>query len=105
MTDFIQIQTTYPDEASALAAARLLVEQHIVACAQVTSKIRSIYIWEDKQEEETEYLCLMKTKQENFDHAAKTIRQTHPYKCPQIIAIPITEVTTDYAEWMSQLLD
>lgn len=100
MIDFIQIQTTYPDEASARRAARYLVEHRVVACAQVLGPIHSTYFWEGRLEESTEWLCLLKTRRLLFEMAAETIRVHHPYECPQIVATPIASMSNDYSQWL-----
>ncbi|HBT77471.1 MAG TPA: cytochrome C biogenesis protein CcdA [Planctomycetaceae bacterium] len=102
MSDFIQVQITYPDEATAQTAATTLVEQRLAACVQVLGPITSHYYWEERLERSAEWTCTIKTRKTLFDLLAKTIRAHHPYDCPQIIAIPIVDCDSSYGDWLLQ---
>ncbi len=46
MTEFIQIQITFPSRESAENVARMLVETRLAACTQILGEIQSLYHWQ-----------------------------------------------------------
>ena len=56
---------TAPSEEEAAGIGRVLVEERLAACANITGRIRSIYRWQDAIEDEAECLMILKTSQAN----------------------------------------
>jgi len=54
------IVSTFPSKQSVTSIAKLLVKKKLVACVNIT-KISSVYTWEEKIENQGEYLALFKT--------------------------------------------
>ncbi|MDO5552638.1 MAG: divalent-cation tolerance protein CutA [Planctomycetia bacterium] len=102
MSDFVQIQVTFPSDSRARELAELLVEQRLVACAQILGPITSFYNWNGHQEEEQETLLLAKTSKGNFKEVSEFISVRHPYECPQIIALPLVCATGGYEQWLKE---
>lgn len=101
MNSLIQIHTTYPNLTAAQSAGEQLVQQHLVACAQV-EPIQSIYEWDDEIESESEVRLVLKTLNTHFENVASWIDTHHPYDVPQITATPITYCSESYAHWVQQ---
>jgi periplasmic divalent cation tolerance protein len=105
MTEFIQVQITFPTKESAIQVAETLVTERLAACAQIIAgKIRSTYIWNGKLETGNEILLLAKTRSTLFENLVDAVRRKHPYVCPQIIALPIVNINDDYLVWMNEQL-
>ncbi len=100
----MQIATTTATQAEAQQIARMLIEQHLVACAQVTGPVTSVYHWQGKVEEGEEWVCTLKTRESLFDKVASIIREVHSYQCPEIVASPITAASEDYLAWLEREL-
>ena len=96
----IVILTTAASEEEAIRIWRALVEQQLVACAQVLPRVRSIYRWEGKVTEDAETLVLLKTRQELFAEVAATIKMMHSYEVPEIIALPVLQGAESYVKWI-----
>ncbi|MCA9231147.1 MAG: divalent-cation tolerance protein CutA [Planctomycetales bacterium] len=106
MTTYIQITTTTASAAQAAEIAEKLVEQRLVACAQISGPVHSVYRWQGNVEKAEEWKCTAKTRTTLFAAAESAIRQLHTYECPEIIATPIAAGSEAYLEWMeSQLVD
>jgi len=69
------------------------------ACVSI-SKVASFFEWNNKIEEQPEFLLIVKTKQSIFDELEKFIKNNHSYDCPEIIATDITNSSDDYARWV-----
>jgi periplasmic divalent cation tolerance protein len=55
-------------------------------------------------EESREWQCLIKTRRDCFAQVQSTIRETHSYQVPAILAFPVLEGSRSYLEWMEQEL-
>lgn len=94
-----EAQITFPTEALALAAADRLVAARLIACGQV-ARIDSVYAWEGKTQNDTEWLLTAKTTRACLPAIEADIRAHHPYDLPQITALPIVWGAADYLGWI-----
>jgi periplasmic divalent cation tolerance protein len=104
MANFIQIATTTANRDEAEQIARMLVDAHLAACAQVTGPVKSVYHWQGKVEEGDEWLCTIKTRDILFAKVETAIREVHSYQCPEIIATPMVALSDDYQAWLEREL-
>jgi periplasmic divalent cation tolerance protein len=95
----IIIISTYPNKNSITKIANELVKNKIAACVNIT-KISSIYSWQGKIKNTSEYLALFKTTQKNKKSLKEKIKATHPYKVPEIAEINITSINKSYLKWL-----
>ncbi|MBI4131029.1 MAG: divalent-cation tolerance protein CutA [Nitrosarchaeum sp.] len=95
----IIIISTYPNKKSITKIANELVQNKIAACVNIT-KIASIYSWQGKIENASEYLVLFKTTQKNKKSLKEKIKATHPYDVPEIAEINITSINKSYLKWL-----
>ena len=95
----IIIISTYPNKKSITKIANELVQNKIVACVNIT-KISSIYSWQGKIENASEYIALFKTTQKNKKSLKEKIRATHPYDVPEIAELNITSINKSYLKWL-----
>jgi len=91
--------STYPDKNSISKIASELVKNKIVACVNIV-KISSIYSWQGKIENTSEFLALFKTTQKNKKSLKEKIKATHPYEIPEIVEINITSINKSYMKWV-----
>lgn len=101
-SEFIQVFTTTETEQDAQKIARALVEKRLAGCVQIIGPIKSIYWWKENIETAEEWLCIIKTKKRLFEKLEKSIREIHPYETPEILAIPITQASEDYLNWLDR---
>lgn len=94
------IITSLPDRAAAERVARLLVEERLAACAQVTGAIDSTYRWQDRIEQAGEWACHFKTTLAGAPALRMRLRELHPYDTPEIVAVPIVDGDPDYLRWI-----
>ena len=95
----IIIISTYPNKKSITKIANELVQNKIAACVNIT-KISSIYSWQGKIENASEYLALFKTTQKNKKSLKEKIKASHPYDVPEIAEINITSINKSYLKWL-----
>ncbi len=68
--------TCPPDQANRIA--KVLVEQRVAACVNVTPSVQSIYRWQNELQKEEEALLLIKTSEAVWPALEKTLQQLHP---------------------------
>ncbi len=100
MVNAILVSTTFETREDAEKMANLLLQERLVACAQISRPIASWYWWKDAIEHSTEYSLSMKSTEELFTALEIAIKEHHPYETPEIIGIPITRISIEYLDWM-----
>ncbi len=102
MNNLLIITTTVENKEDAERLTALLLEQRLVACAQISAPITSIYRWQGKVCTATEYTLALKTLRQHYPIIKEIILREHPYETPEIIAQEITMISESYAHWLQQ---
>ena len=102
MKSYIQISTTTETKEEAQKIAQYLVEQKLAACVQITGPIESTYRWKGNVETASEWLCLIKTREDLFNKVEAAIKKMHSYETPEIIAISIVKGSKEYLNWLNE---
>ena len=102
MSGEIVVFVTTGSEEQAKQLSHVLVEQQLVACANIFPSIQSIFKWEGQVMEEKESLLMLKTRADLFKEVEAAIRAHHSYDVPEIIALPIQRGSEDYLSWVRQ---
>lgn len=95
------VLTNLPDLAGAQMLARKLVEQRLVACANILPAVKSLYCWQGKIEEADEVSLFLKTTEARYAELEAALQAAHPYALPEIIALPIVAGLPAYLAWMA----
>ena len=103
MSKPIVVLVTCGSEEEALKIANALVEEHLAACANVISPIRSIYRWEGKIWDEKEWLLIIKTQKQRFGELEKRVKSLHSYSVPEIVSLPVLEGSPSYLNWLEEM--
>ncbi|XP_037937462.1 protein CutA homolog [Teleopsis dalmanni] len=93
---------TTPDENTAKKLARGLVEKQLAACVNIIPNIQSVYMWEGKVNEDSEYLMMIKTRTSRLDELIKWVRENHSYSVAEVITLPIEKGNVPYLSWIAQ---
>jgi periplasmic divalent cation tolerance protein len=100
MTKAICIQTTVETIIQAETLSQYLLESRLASCIQRVGPIHSQYWWDNQIQDATEFLLLIKTRAENESKLLEEINAKHPYKVPEIIVCPISNMHPSYAKWL-----
>ena len=96
---YLLICTTFPNLRSAKKLVGGLVKAKIAACGNIF-KISSIYRWQGKIEQSTEYGVFIKTKRTKYRAVERYIKENHPYQVPEIIGWDIEKGLDAYLDWI-----
>lgn len=102
MTDKIVVLTTCSSQDEARRIAGLLVEGRLAACVNIVGGMHSVYRWQGAIEDAGEWLLVIKTRRGLFDALRAAIEQAHSYQVPEIVALPITDGSAAYLDWLDQ---
>ncbi|MCA9404404.1 MAG: divalent-cation tolerance protein CutA [Candidatus Omnitrophica bacterium] len=99
---YIVVLMTCPNADEAKTIVDTLLNEKLIACANLVNPVRSLYWWEGKVNNDEEVLVVMKTRQDLFAGLEKTVKSLHSYSVPEIIALPIAAGNQDYLDWIDQ---
>lgn len=99
-TGEVMLYVTAPDRATALVLARALLEERLIACANVIEGAVSLYRWEGRIEEAAEAVLIGKTTAERMPAVIARIKERHPYSCPCVVALPIIDGNPEFLRWI-----
>ena len=97
----IVVLVTAKDAKEARKIANGLLQDKLVACANIVAGVRSIFWWQGKIDSSKEALLVLKTKKTLFKKVAAKVKVLHSYQVPEIIALPIAAGSSDYLKWIN----
>lgn len=97
----IVILVTAKDKPQAKKIAHALLEQKLIACANILGGVQSFFWWDRKIDRAQEVLLILKTRKKLLLKVIKTVKANHSYKVPEIIALPIVGGNSDYLKWLT----
>jgi len=80
--------------------AQTLVEERLIACANILPNVLSVYRWKGEIYREEERLLILKTSSARFPALMKRIRELHSYEVPEIVSFPLTDGLPEYLQWV-----
>lgn len=96
------VLSTFGTADEARRIARTLVEERLVACANLLPPIESIYRWKGEIEVSAETLVLFKTVTDNYPQLETRLRELHPYEVPEIVAFRVDTGLPSYLRWVDE---
>jgi periplasmic divalent cation tolerance protein len=96
----VLIISTYPDEESVVKVAKMLVASKKLCAFVNFAKVRSLYSWKNKLEDQEEFIALFKTTNLIANKLKFEINNTHPYEVPEIVELKMSNVSKGYLSWM-----
>jgi periplasmic divalent cation tolerance protein len=98
---FVVVFVTAPSKEAGERIAKALLEQRLIACANLMAPVRSFYTWHGETKADEEVFMIMKTRADLFQsELIPAIQALHPYDVPEIIALPIVMGADSYLNWM-----
>jgi periplasmic divalent cation tolerance protein len=101
----VLIYATAPSMDVAQAMARALLDQRLIACANIMPDMTSMYRWQGQIETAAEVSILFKTTAERAEAAIAAGRALHPYETPAFMVLPATGGHPPFLEWIATQTD
>jgi periplasmic divalent cation tolerance protein len=101
----ILVISSVPDNETAKIIATELLNRKLCACVSIIPQIKSFYWWQDKIEESSETLLHIKSTHDNYQAIESIIKNLHPYTVPEIIMLEISDVSSQYLQWIQESID
>jgi periplasmic divalent cation tolerance protein len=100
-TDAIVVLTTLASPEEAHRFVRALLERRLVACGTLMPGAKSLYRWQGRIAEEQEVVVLLKTRAARLETLRAAFAELHPYKVPELLALPVEAGLEKYLEWIN----
>ena len=94
------VLTTFDDEIRAREVARQLVEERLVACAQVElGALHSVWRWEGEVQSGQEWRLTLKISPERLEALRLRLHELHTYETPQFVVLTAS-ASDEYSRWV-----
>jgi periplasmic divalent cation tolerance protein len=93
----------FPDEEEAARVANALLDEKLVACANILGEMRSLYVWNEHRDEAREVPVLFKTDARLLDAAVARVAELHPYDTPAVLGWRCDAAADATAAWLGTL--
>ena len=100
MSDLIEIEWTSGSMDEARMVSRFLVQERLVANAQIIPWIESIYMLDNRLETAQESKILYKTRRDKLEKVKEVILQNCKYEIPEIIFRTIEDGHGPFLRWL-----
>lgn len=94
------VYAVFPNRESAEKLSQELVALKLVACANINSDHTAIYQWQGKLERASETAVYFKTQSDLVEKVISTIKASHPYELPAILAWQVQSALPEYERWV-----
>ena len=98
--ELIEIHWTSGSLDEARRISRFLVQERIIASAQIIPWFESITMLDNKLETNQESKIIFKARKENFDKIREAIESNSKYEVPEIIWFKIEGGNRSYMDWL-----
>ena len=99
-TRFICVTAANAEQAHEIGEA--LVDERLVACANILAPMRSIYRWEGKVRRDTEAVLIAKTRGELVEKVIARVRELHSYTVPCVVSLAVEAGNPDFLDWIAR---
>lgn len=97
--------STAPDAAVAERIARTLLEERLIACANLLPGVTSLYRWQGQVQRDGEVMMLLKTRRSRVEALGVRLAELHPYDVPELIAVTLEAGLPSYLAWVRDETD
>lgn len=94
----VYVTASSADEADKLAT--LLLEENLIACANILGTSRAIYRWEGQLMKENEVVSIFKTSSKSIKKLLVRISELHSYECPSVVVFSVDDGNKKFLDWI-----
>ena len=97
---FNVVYVTVPTETVGKEIGEKLVNDRLAACVNIVPGLQSIFQWEERVAVDKELLLVIKSRKELFQLLQWTVKDLHPYDTPEIVSLPLQDISEEYRNWL-----
>ncbi len=101
MEEPVLLYLTCANKDEAKSIARTLIDERLIACANILGKMTSVYRWEGTVVEDEEIAVLLKTRRDMAARATERVKELHSYDLPCVVGLPIQGGNPDFIGWLN----
>ena len=101
MNEYCMLETANDNYKEIKSMAKELLDKKLVASCQILES-ESSWNWNNKREEEKEYLLQMKTKKNCLKEIYEVIKSKHNYECFEFAIFDLTSINDNYLKWIDK---
>ena len=98
------IWSAFESEESAAEVANALLDEGLIACANIVPGVRSLFRWRGERGDARECAMLCKTDARLLDKAVARLAELHPYETPAVSGWLAGATAAPTAEWLAELV-
>ena len=91
----------FPDAESARAAAATLLDERLIACANILGAVESHFVWDGARATGSEVGVLFKTTASRLESVVERLGEIHPYDTPAIMGWLVDESHSRTLHWLT----
>jgi periplasmic divalent cation tolerance protein len=93
----------FPDRETARGAIAALLDEKLVACANILGEIESHFLWQGTQDSALESGVLFKTTTARLEEAVAHLGKLHPYDTPAIVGWAADAALPETIAWLASV--
>lgn len=94
----------FPDREVARAVVEQLLDEELVACANLVDGVESLFVWQGQHDQASECGALFKTQEALLEKATTRLSELHPYETPAIMGWPCPIAPEQTRIWLAKTL-
>ena len=91
-----------PNKREAKQIAIKLLENKLIACANIIGNVSSYFVWKNKVQNSKEIIICGKTTSKNQKKIIQAVKSLHSYSVPCVIFLDITNGNKGFLKWIKQ---
>ena len=95
----------FPEVEAAREVAGDLLEEKLIACANILPQVESVFVWEGERTSADECAVLFKTTADLLDRVVDRLGERHPYDTPAIIGWRCDASHPETLRWMAGVIE
>ena len=103
MSEAALIWCPFPDEDAAARVSKALLDEGLIACANLLPAMRSLYQWRGERGVERECGALLKTRGDKLNVALARLVELHPYETPAAVGWRCDASAPATLDWLAGL--
>lgn len=105
MSEGALVWCPFPDVETARVIAGALLEEKLIACANIMPAIESVFTWKGAVSSEVECGVLFKTTAEKLDALTMRLGELHPYETPAVMGWLVDKTPPQTLAWLNGALN